>query len=47
MFSEISKNWSGKPLDSYDTILIYIRTSGLKVRAKVLKKVCKNGITIT
>ena len=51
LFSEISKNWSGKPLDSYDTILNYIRTtrtaSGLKVRAKLLRKVYKTGITIT
>ena len=51
LFSEISKNWSGKPLDSYDTILNYIRTtrtsSGLRVRAKLLKKVYKKGIKIS
>ena len=51
LFSEISKSWSGKPLDSYDTILNYIRTtrtaSGLKVRAKLLQKVYEAGTTIT
>jgi hypothetical protein len=37
LFSEISKNWAGRPLDSLDTMLNYIRTTkthnGLKVRA--------------
>ena len=37
LFSEISKNWAGRPLDSYDTILNYIRTTqtktGLSVKA--------------
>lgn len=37
LFSEISKNWQGRPLDSYQTILNYISTTttatGLKVRA--------------
>ncbi len=51
LFSEISKNWSDKPLDSYETVLNYIRTtktkSGLKVRAKLLKKVYKTGIKIS
>ena len=27
LFSEISKNWAGRPLDSYETILKYIRTT--------------------
>lgn len=37
LFSEISKNWAGRPLDSLDTLLNYLRTtktnSGLEVRA--------------
>lgn len=37
LFSEISKNWQGRPLDSYQTILNYISTTttatGLKVGA--------------
>ena len=27
LFSEISKNWAGRPLDSFDTILKYLRTT--------------------
>ena len=27
LFSEISKNWAGRPLDSYETIVNYIRTT--------------------
>ncbi len=27
LFSEISKNWAGRPLDSYATVLRYIRTT--------------------
>lgn len=41
LFSEISKNWAGQPLISYETMLKYIRTtktkSGLAVRATLLK----------
>lgn len=37
LFSEISKNWAGRPLDSLDTMLNHIRTTktrtGLEVRA--------------
>jgi len=37
MFREISKNWAGEPLDSYETVLNYIQTTttttGLKVNA--------------
>jgi hypothetical protein len=37
LFSEISKNWAGQPLDSYETILNYARTTttttGLQVKA--------------
>lgn len=37
LFSEISKNWAGRPLDSYETVLNYISTTststGLQVEA--------------
>ena len=37
LFSEISKNWAGRPLDSWETVLQFIRTtktqSGLEVKA--------------
>ena len=37
LFSEISKNWAGEPLTSYETVLNYIRTTrtqtGLAVTA--------------
>ncbi len=37
LFCEISKNWAGRPLDSFETILKYLRTTrtstGLRVRA--------------
>ena len=51
LFSEISKNWAGTPLDSYDTILNYIRTTktstGLRVRSHLVQKKYKKGIKIT
>ena len=50
LFSEISKNWAGRPLDSYKTILNYIRTTktktGLKVNACLVKKHYAKGIKI-
>ena len=37
MFCEVTKNWAGRPLDSYESILKYLRTTrtatGLRVRA--------------
>ena len=51
LFSEISKNWSGQPLDSYETIVKYIRstktTTGLRVRASLVKKIYEKGIKIS
>jgi hypothetical protein len=50
LFSEITKNWSGQPLESYETVLNYIRTTrtqtGLKVRASLVKKDYPTGIKI-
>jgi hypothetical protein len=42
LFSEISKNWAGRPLESYETATHYIRTtrtcSGLRVRSRLHRK---------
>ncbi len=50
LFSEISKNWAGRPLDSYETILNYVRTTttstGLKVTARLVKKEYEKSRTI-
>ncbi len=50
LFSEVSKNWAGRPLDSYETILNCIRTTqtstGLRVRANLVRKRYTKGIKI-
>jgi hypothetical protein len=50
MFSQISKNWAGRPLDSYETILNYIRTTrtqtGLSLRAHLVRKSYETGTKI-
>lgn len=50
LFSEISKNWAGRPLDSYETIVNYIRTTGtttgLNVKAYLNKKTYDTGVKI-
>lgn len=42
LFSEISKNWAGKPLKTFQTALNYIRTTktdtGLRVKAHLVRK---------
>jgi hypothetical protein len=51
LFSEISKNWAGEPLDSYETILKFIRTTttttGLKVRSRLVSKQYQKGIAVS
>ncbi len=51
LHSEISKNWKGRPLDSVETILRYLNTTttstGLKVRASLVKRKYKKGLKIT
>ena len=41
LFSEISKNWAGRPLDTYETVLNYLHTTktktGLTVKAKLMR----------
>ena len=50
-FSELSKNWAGKPLDSYETVLNYARSSttrgGLKVKAYLVRKDYPKGVKVT
>ena len=51
LFSEVSKNWAARPLDSYQTILNYLRTTttttGLRVTAHLVKKTYKKGVKIS
>jgi hypothetical protein len=50
LFSVISKNWAGRPLDSFETIQNYISTTststGLKVKAYIDRKDYEKGIKI-
>ena len=51
MFSEISKNWAGQPLESYATVLNFIRTTktvnGLVVNATLLDGEYPTGIKVS
>jgi len=51
LWSEISKNWAGRPLESYQTILNYISTTktstGLGAKAYIDTKDYKKGIKIS
>jgi hypothetical protein len=51
LFSEISKNWAGKPLTRYETVLKYIRTTktseDLKVNAHFVRKKYKTGESVS
>jgi hypothetical protein len=51
LFSRISNNWAGEPLDSYEKILKFIRTTttdtGLKVRAFLSRKNYPKGGSIS
>lgn len=51
LFSEISKNWAGRPLDSYETVLKYLRSTttstGLSVKAYLAPKHYPNGEQIS
>jgi hypothetical protein len=50
LFSEISKNWAGCPLDSFEAIQNYIKTTstttGLKVKAYIDQKNYEKGVKI-
>jgi hypothetical protein len=51
LFSEISKNWAGQPLESYETILNFLRTTktaaGLVVNATLLDGDYPTGIKVS
>ncbi len=51
LFSEISKNWAGRPLDCLETMLKYIQTtttvSGLEVRAYLDARAYAKGVRIS
>jgi hypothetical protein len=51
LFSHISNNWEGEPLETYEKVLKYIRTTstatGLKVRAMLSDKKYKTGVKIS
>lgn len=51
LFSQISNNWSGRPLRTYETVLKYIRTTktqtGLQVNARLLRHPYKKGEKIS
>ena len=51
LFSEISKNWAGVPLESLETVLNYISTTktstGLRVQSAVIDRTYNTGIKIT
>jgi len=51
LFSEISKNWQGTPLKSFETVLKYLRTTktttGLTVRARLVTKQYKKGKSVS
>ena len=50
LFSEISKNWKGTPLTSFETVLKYIRTTktktGLKVYSRLVTKTYEKGKSV-
>jgi hypothetical protein len=51
LFSEVSKNWAGKPLDSYDAIINYLRTTststGLRISAHLVRRKYVKGTKIS
>jgi hypothetical protein len=51
LFSEVSRNWAGEPLDSYQKILNYVRTTttrtGLQVTAYLDRRHYPCGIKPT
>jgi hypothetical protein len=51
LFSQISKNWEGIPLESYETVVKYIRrtktSTGLKVSARLLRRRYERGESIS
>ena len=50
LFGEVSKNWAGEPLDSYEKLLNYMSTTktttGLKVKAYLVSKHYAKGVKV-
>jgi hypothetical protein len=50
LFSEVTKNWAGQPLSSYETILKFIRTTktktGLRTRATLMRGDYPTGVGV-
>ncbi len=51
LFSEISKNWAGRPLETYEVMLNCLRstttTTGLQVRAHLVQREYEKGVRIS
>lgn len=51
LFSQISRNWTGKPLLSYETVVKHVRTTktscGLRVSARLVRKTYDKGEEIS
>jgi len=51
LFGEVSKNWAGEPLESYEKILNYMRTTktttGLTVKAYLIPKHYAKGVKVS
>lgn len=51
LHSEITKNWAGRPLDSFETVVNYIKSTttstGLRVNARLVDKPYETGIKIS
>jgi hypothetical protein len=51
LFSEVSKNWDGRPLESYETMLNYIGTTktstGLTVSASLMDGQYQKGVQVS
>ena len=51
LFSQLTKHWAGKPLETYETVLNYIRTTrtatGLRVQARLTCKHYEKGQTVS
>jgi Rhodopirellula transposase DDE domain len=51
LFSHISNNWAGKPLESYETVMKYTQTTktstGLRVRARLVRRSYDKGEKIS
>ena len=51
LFSYLTKHWAGKPLETYETVLNYIRrtqtATGLRVQARLTCKVYEKGQTVS